>query len=123
MIIKGLLNRLIKTRNETEIKLILNSLMWDYSANDHKPLHELRIFKVLRDGRQESEKLKNLWGSKFKYAFAQGDKKQSDVEIELCKEVLDLFEFLLILCLGRSLKPAGEVEKVKLTQTKAAIMP
>lgn len=32
-------------------------------------LNDLRIFKVLRDGNKESEKLRNLWGSKFKYDF------------------------------------------------------
>ena len=52
----------MKSKNETEIKQILNSLRWDYSAYDHKMLNDLRIFKVLRDGNKESEKLKNLWG-------------------------------------------------------------
>jgi len=32
-------------------------------------LEKLEIFKVLRDGNQASEKLKNLWGAKFKYEF------------------------------------------------------
>jgi hypothetical protein len=32
-------------------------------------LERLQIFKALRDGNECSEKLKNLWGSKFKYEF------------------------------------------------------
>ena len=32
-------------------------------------LNDLRVFKVLRDGNKESEKLKNLWGTKFKSEF------------------------------------------------------
>ena len=69
LIINGLLKKLVKSKDETEIRQILNSLKWDYSANDHKMLNDLKIFKVLRDGNKESDKLKNLWGSKFKYEF------------------------------------------------------
>jgi len=123
IIIKGLLKRLVKSKNDAEIKLILNSLKWDYSGNDHKFLHDLRIFRVLRDGEKESEKLKGMWGSAFKYQFAQGEEKQSTLPVELSKEVLDLFEFMLIISLGRSLKPEGEVQKIKMAQTKMSVMP
>lgn len=84
-------------------------------------LNDLRIFKILRDGNKESDKLKNLWGSKFKYQFqfkeaaasgvikSREQERKEDLQlldkVELSKDVLDLFEFLLVTSLGRSLKP------------------
>ena len=115
------MKRIVKSKDDTEIRQIINSLRWNYSANDHKMLNDLKIFKILRDGNKESEKLKNLWGSKFKYEFifkdavAAGTVKTKDQDrkedlallnkIDLCKDVLDVFEFVLITSLGRSLKP------------------
>ena len=120
-IIHGLLNKLVKSKSDTEIRQILNSLRWNYSAIDHKMLNELRIFKILRDGNKESDKIKNLWGSKFKYEFLfkepavagvvktkEQDRKEDLAlldKIALSKEVLDVFEFILITSLGRSLRP------------------
>lgn len=115
------MKRIVKSKDDTEIRQIINSLRWNYSANDHKMLNDLKIFKILRDGNKESEKLKNLWGSKFKYEFifkdpvVAGTVKTKDQDrkedlallnkIDLCKDVLDVFEFVLITSLGRSLKP------------------
>lgn len=122
------------------MRQILNSLRWNYSANDHKMLNDLRIFKILRDGNKESETIKNLWGTDFKYEFlfkeaaAAGvvkpkeQERQEDLDllnkIDLCKEVLDLFEFILITSLGRSLKPQDEAQTIKLKEkNKQSLMP
>jgi len=140
IIIQGLLTKLVQSKSENEIRQILNSLRWNYSANDHKVLNDLRIFRVLRDGNKQSEKIKNLWGSQFKYEFqfkdtlAQGQIRSREQEREqdqkllnknsLSKEVLDLFEFLLITSLGRSLKPQDEYSVIKLKEAnKASMMP
>ena len=66
IIIEGLLIKLAKSRDEIEIRQILNSLRWDYNASDHSVLEKLKIFTLLRDS---SDKLKALWGTKFKYEF------------------------------------------------------
>ncbi len=110
-------------------------------------LNDLKIFRILRDGDGESDKLKKLWGSNFKYSFLdfgkeKAEKKEREVGEEapkddenkkkerkelpkenLCKEVLDVFEFILVTSLGRSLKPQEQAEKIKLKETKATIMP
>jgi hypothetical protein len=84
LIIEGLLGKLEKSKEETEIRQIVNSLRWDFNTDDHRTLQSLRVFKVLRDGNSNSEKLKNLWGSKFKYEFifkeapAQGTVKSKE---------------------------------------------
>lgn len=91
------------------------------------------MFKVLRDGNKESDKLKNLWGSKFEYKFLfkepapggvprtkEQDRKEDFSllnKIELSKEVLDLFEFILVTSLGKSLKPQDSSDKIKLKNT------
>jgi hypothetical protein len=96
----------------------LNSLRWDYCTSDHQILEELQIFKILRDGNSQSEKLKKLWGSKFKYEFifkeapAQGVVKSKEQDrkddfallnkIELCRDVADVFENVIINSLGKS---------------------
>lgn len=99
----------------------MNSLKWDYSANDHKLLEELKVFRILRDGNKDSDKIKNLWGAKFEYKFLfkeappggvprtkEQDRKEDFQllnKVELSKDVLDLFEFILVTSLGKSLKP------------------
>jgi len=139
-IISGLLKKLVKSKNDMEIRQILNALKWDYSANDHKQLNDLKVFKVLRDGNKESERLRSLWGAHFKSEFlfkepaAQGvvksreQDRREDVEllnkVSLSKEVLDLFEFVLVNSMGRSLKPQDESTKIKLKETnKQQLMP
>ena len=84
-------------------------------------LNELKVFRVLRDGNKESDKIKGLWGTRYKEEFlfkeapAQGQVKTKEQErkddfellnkIELNKEILDLFEFILVTSLGKSLQP------------------
>jgi hypothetical protein len=118
LIIKGLLNKLQSSKDETEIRQILNSLRWDYCASDHKILEDLQIFTILRDGNAQSDKIKNLWGSKFKYEFlfkeslAAGTVRTKDQErkedyallnkIELSREIVDVYETILVSTLGKS---------------------
>jgi hemerythrin-like domain-containing protein len=117
-IIEGLLYKLQKNKEETEVRQILNSLKWDYQANDHSILEKLGIFRMIRDGDSSSEKLKKLWGSKFKYEFifkeapAAGTVKTKEQDrkedfallnkVELSREVIDLFETCLVSTMGKS---------------------
>lgn len=82
-------------------------------------LQSLKIFDVLRDGEEQSDKLKKLWGSKFKTDFIfkeappagtikskeQDRKKDINMlnKIELSREVIDIFETILVTSLGKSL--------------------
>ena len=43
-ILKGLLFKLEKSSDDTEIRQILNSLRWEYTPEDHTMLSSLRIF-------------------------------------------------------------------------------
>ncbi len=47
----------------------MNSLRWEYTSEDHKMLSALQIFKVLRDGNSNSDKIKKLWGAKYHTEF------------------------------------------------------
>lgn len=118
LIIEGLLHKLQKSKEETEVRQILNSLRWDYNSTDHAVLERLGIFRMLRDGDSSSEKLTRLWGSKFKYEFifkestAAGTVKTKDQDrkedfallnkIELSREVIDIFENVLVGGMGKS---------------------
>ena len=88
LIIKGLVKQLKESKEEAEIKAILNALKWKYSARDHAMLNSLQIFKVLRegDGKKDS-KLKKSWGRTLKQEVVA-----SESETKLPKEVIDVFE-------------------------------
>jgi hypothetical protein len=83
-------------------------------------LQSLKIFDVLRDGEDQSDKLKKLWGSKFKTGFifkeappagtikSKEQDRKEDInmlnKIELSREVIDIFETILVTSLGKSLQ-------------------
>ena len=118
LIIKGLLGKLQESKDETEIRQIVNALRWDYNSADHRVLEELKVFQVLRDGCGTSDKLSKLWGAKFKYEFifkeplAAGVTKSKEQDrkddfallnkVELSREVIDIFETVLVGSLGKS---------------------
>ena len=93
-------------------------MRWDYNTYDHEVLESLEIFKVIKDGRNLSEKLKKLWGSKFKYEFIfkeppvagvaktkEQDRKDDFAllnKIDISREVIDLFETILVGTMGKS---------------------
>ena len=119
-IIKGLLVKLEKSQDETEIRKIIKSLRWEYASDDHHMLQSLKIFDALRDGEDQSDKLKKLWGSKFKTGFifkeappagtikSKEQDRKEDInmlnKIELSREVIDIFETILVTSLGKSLQ-------------------
>lgn len=66
-IIKTLVLRLKESKDDTEIKILLNALKWTYTARDHKELVQLGLFSVLHKGTNEKDnKLKKTWGHKLK---------------------------------------------------------
>jgi hypothetical protein len=66
-ILKGMVSKLRDSKDEDEIKIILNSLKWKYLARDHLSLYHLDLFKVLHQGDGKSDhKLKRSWGRPLK---------------------------------------------------------
>ena len=46
-ILKGMVTKLRESKDEDEMKIILNSLKWKFMARDHLSLNNLDLFKVL----------------------------------------------------------------------------
>ena len=62
-IIGLLINKLKNSNNEDEIKFLLNSLKWSYTARDHHELASLQFFKILHKGNNTPDNLfKKAWG-------------------------------------------------------------
>jgi hypothetical protein len=100
-ILKGMVTKLKQSKDEEEIKIILNSLKWKYLARDHFNLRQLEIFKVLHEGDGKADhKLKKAWGRPLKQEVVSSEKDK-----KLTKEVVDLFEQVFLLTVGRIIKP------------------
>ncbi len=110
LILVALVKKLKESKEENEIKAILNSLKWKYIARDHGALKNLEIFKTLHQGNgKKDNKLKKAWGRPLRQQVIndQNDKK-------LPKEVMDLFEQVFLLTVGRIIKPdTGSSMKLK----------
>ena len=109
-IMRGLVRQLKDTNEVDEIKVILNALKWKFIARDHASLRTLDIFKTLHEGDgKKDNKLKRAWGRPIKQEVVsnEGEKK-------LTKEVIDLFEQVFLLTVGRIIKPdTGAFMKLK----------
>lgn len=109
-ILRGLVKQLKDSSEESEIKVILNSLKWKFLARDHASLRSLDIFRTLHEGDgKNGNKLKRAWGRPLKQEVvsSENDKK-------LTKEVIDLFEQVFLLTVGRIIKPdTGALMKLK----------
>jgi hypothetical protein len=66
-IIRSLVTQLKESNDVIEIKAILNSLKWKYTASDHSDLRSLDIFSVLHSGNgKKGNKLSRAWGRTLK---------------------------------------------------------
>ena len=100
-ILKGMVAKLRESKDEEEIKIIINSLKWKFLARDHHSLYQLDLLKVLHQGDGKADnKLKKAWGRPLKQVIVS---KESDKK--LTKEVIDLFEQVFLLTVGRIVKP------------------
>ena len=64
---KGMVQKLKDSKEEDEIKVIINCLKWKYLARDHQSLFQLEIFKILHQGDGKADnKLKKAWGRAIK---------------------------------------------------------
>jgi len=102
--------KLKESKEEEEIKVILNCLKWKFLARDHYSLRQLEIFKVLHEGNGKPDhKLKKSWGRPLKQEVVTSEKDK-----KLTKEVVDVFEQVFLLTVGRIIKPdTGALMKLK----------
>ena len=109
-ILKGIVKNLKNATEVPELKVLLNALKWKFLARDHGSLEQLRIFKLLHEGDgKKDNKLRKAWGRPIKQEVVanENDKK-------LTKEVIDLFEQVFLLTVGRIIKPdTGALMKLK----------
>ena len=99
-----------ETNEESEIKVILNSLKWKFLARDHASLRNLDIFRTLHEGNgKKDNKLKKSWGRPLKQEVVSNENEK-----KLTKEVIDVFEQVFLLTVGRIIKPdTGTLMKLK----------
>jgi len=100
-ILRGLVKQLKESTEESEIKVILNAFRWKFIARDHASLRNLDIFRALHEGNgKKDSKLKKAWGRPLKQEVIsnENDKK-------LSKEVIDVFEQVFLMTVGRIIKP------------------
>ena len=104
-IIRGLLRQLQTQPDETDIKLILNSLKWKYLAKDHSDLKHLELFRTLYEGGwfKPEEKGNNLieksWGKSFDLVVQSIEEGKSMTEI-----IISLFEDVFFSVISRLIK-------------------
>lgn len=109
-ILTGLVKQLKESTEESEIKVLLNSLKWKFIARDHGSLSSLNIFTILHegDGKKDS-KIKKAWGRPLKQEVVANENEK-----KLTKEVIDLFEQVFLLTVGRIIRPdTGTQMKLK----------
>jgi len=100
-ILTGMVAQLKESKEESEIKVILNSLKWKFYARDHQSLHHLDIFRVLHEGNgAKDHKLRRSWGRPLKQQVVSSEKDK-----KLTKEVVDIFEQFFLLTVGRIVQP------------------
>ena len=77
-----------------EIKCMLDSLKWKYHGDDHMFLAEIDIFNILK-GHESQALLRSAWGRSMNAA------RLGNVDSDLVKKLLKLFETIVILCVGK----------------------
>jgi hypothetical protein len=95
-IINSLLKKLKKTKDETQIKFLLNSLFWRFSGRDHKDLAKLNLFAVLQNGSgDDSNEIKASWGKNLD--FLTTDYESPSLQSSL----IEIFEQVFLSSLSR----------------------
>ena len=96
-----LIEKFVKTEKSIELKSFVDSLMWKYSANDHKFLVDQSVFLILWG--TYNENIKISWGKPLKQTFELPDAmKKSSESYDFTNSLLEVFEILSNICLDRS---------------------
>jgi hypothetical protein len=88
-----------------EVKSMLESLKWKYHGDDHAFLAEIDLFGILR-GVEGGGLLHKAWGRRMDNAFIGffsniRSQLQNKVDCTLVKKILELFEIIVVLCVGK----------------------
>jgi outer membrane phospholipase A len=72
--VRSLVNQLKESKDDQEIKAILNSLKWKYTSRDHSDLRSLDIFSVLHSGNgKKGNKISRSWGRSLKQVVVENE--------------------------------------------------
>jgi len=104
-VIQAAVKSMINSDWADEIKCMLESLKWKYHGDDHAFLAEIDLFGILR-GLDAKSLLRRAWGrslhSSFDGFFLQIKTSYTNkMDSPLVKKLLELFEIIVILCVGK----------------------
>lgn len=99
-IIKEFTASLTLSEDKEEVSCLLNALRWKFSARDHQHLAQLQLFSKLRSLNKPESLLCKSWGQQLPQKVQRPESEQC-----IQKEVVDYFESLFLLVVGRIIKP------------------
>lgn len=104
-LIQAAVKSMINSDWADEIKCMLEALKWKYHGDDHAFLAEIDLFGILR-GIDAKSLLRRAWGrslhSNFEGFFLQIKASYTNkMDSPLVKKLLELFEIIVILCVGK----------------------
>lgn len=104
-LIQAAVKSMINSDWADEIKCMLEALKWKYHGDDHAFLAEIDLFGILR-GIDAKSLLRRAWGrslhSNFEGFFLQVKTSYTNkMDSPLVKKLLELFEIIVILCVGK----------------------
>ena len=86
-ILGAFMQRLKISKDEQEIKTVLNAMKWKFTGRDHGDLAQLNLFSVLHKGNAgKDNKLRKAWGRKVEPDCSSADDQK------VSKAVLEMFE-------------------------------
>jgi hypothetical protein len=106
---KNLIIAIVKSMSNSssvdEIKSMLEGLKWKYHGDDHAFLAEIDLFSILK-GKDDKSLIRKSWGKKMndqlkKVLTSIKTNYGPTVDMELVKKSLELFEIIVVLCVGK----------------------
>ena len=105
-VIVAVVKSMSNSNDSEEIKCMLEALKWKYHGDDHTILAEINLFSILK-GLDEKSLLRRSWGKRFdhdlneNFSILKQMHDENFVDGNLVKKLLELFEIIVILCVGR----------------------
>lgn len=103
-IINGLVRQLKASSDESEIKVLVNALRWNFVGKDHLPLKHLEVFRVLYEG---NSLLKESWGKSIQQSVPDSEAGKA-----LTLSVFEVFEEFYLTVIGRIVRPEDHTSKI-----------
>ena len=93
-VIVAIIKSMSKSNETEEVNCMLEALKWKYHGDDHMFLSEIDLFGVLR-GQEPQQLLRKAWGQSL------DTEAPGRVDPKLVKNLIKLFETVVILCVGK----------------------